>query len=291
MKSYTSSIVDWERVETIGRLFSRIPSRAVTVVEENDPQFRAVKYIVDRHGYKSLAIVVANSIVSYRLSSRGEDYWVEFSREISSVDINSAEDIISFMSYFLPTSRGNRFLIKQKITRLRKALSIIASIYDNPHKYVDLYRLLQELSQALEAEIYSKTVVFSVKMAYYTHRLLGASIVNGDKIPVPVDKRISLLTSTSSIIDYPPSLILSKYQVDASSAWMRVAQRAGIESVSIDALLWLPARGVDKIISKSIEEARRIYAEALQTYSSYIVGRELAYEIARELFVKKPTRG
>ena len=289
MDNYSSSIVNWGRVEAIGRLLSRVPPRVLLVIEENDPQFRAVKSIVEKYGYKSVAIVVANSVVSYRLSSRGEDYWVEFSRSIISADISSAGDIISFMSSFLPLSRGNRVLVKQKVSRLKKAFNVINSIYNNPQKYTDLYKLLLELSSALNSDIYSKTVVFSVKMAYYAYRCLSAKITNSSKIPVPIDKRISILTYTSGLIDYPPSLIISKYQVDASLAWMKVAQRAGIEPISMDALLWLPARGVDKALYSDIERARMIYVESLRRYSSFSIDEELAYEIARELFSRKPT--
>ena len=55
-------------------------------IEENiDPQFQAVNYLYEHvDDDKFVPLVVANAIVSYQLSGKGEEWWWEFAKWFSS---------------------------------------------------------------------------------------------------------------------------------------------------------------------------------------------------------------
>ncbi len=101
-------------------------------LEESDRQFIALKkleqYISDKELY--LSLIIANSIICYQLSGKGEDYWEEFSDFFSSLPLVKRKypkgdgffkiDLISELSNFFSNSKNNKRFIDTKNKRLEK---------------------------------------------------------------------------------------------------------------------------------------------------------------------------
>ena len=281
-----SVLLNEERIKRLGNVLALVPRHAVDVIELNDPQYTAVKKILNVCGESGVALVVANALVSYRLSLQGEKYWAEFAEYV--VTNGCSRDIYSFMKGFLGQSKGNKMMREQKISRIRKASSLLSAIYMEPDKYRDLWLLVESISRSLGAKPVEKTIVFAAKMAYYAFKALGIEVKNADKIPLPVDRRVALLSSTSGIVEAPPDTIFQRLRGLAAKAWGKVSLISGIPSINLDALIWLPAQGIERYIRIGLETARDEYSKRLVDYSKGLISWQLAREIAKEILYKDP---
>jgi DNA-(apurinic or apyrimidinic site) lyase len=277
--------IDYDRVDAVASALSEVPLEAVDVVELADPQYHAVKLIAEKYGEEGLVWVVANALVSYRLTARGEEYWLEFARSL--VDKKPTPDkILEFFREFLPKSRGNRMLITQKLKRLEKALPVLSKISSTPLEYRKLSKLVQEIAAQLNGRPYEKTIVFAAKMAYYFFKAMRVSVEDKD-IPLPIDARIGLITSTSRIVYESPTRIIARPE-NAIKAWHLVSERSSIPTLHLDAIIWLPAAGIDRIVRRDLEAAREKFARNLYNYLGRAVKWSTIERIARELLYDYP---
>ncbi len=278
--------ISFERVRAVGLALSQVPLEAVEAIELRDPQFKAVRKIAESIGEKGLALVVANALVSYRLTARGEEYWLEFA-EAAVGEGETPSDVVEFFKSFLPRSRGNRMLIEQKVRRLVRARSLLAKLAEKPHGYTDLAKLVADLSAVLGSRPFEKTIVFAAKMAYYFFKALGVEVKGKDAVPMPIDGRIALLTSTSRMVYEAPSRIVARPE-NAVKAWSEVSRVSGIPSLHLDALVWLPAAGVERELRRSLERARERFARNLYSYLGRAVPWSVVEEIAAQLLYDYP---
>jgi DNA-(apurinic or apyrimidinic site) lyase len=280
-----------ERVERLAEVLAEVPLAAIDVVEVSDPQYLAVRDLVRRVGPPAAALVVANALVSYRLSMPGEEYWQEFSKFFSMQGPpSSVDELLEMFARFFSVSRGNRMLHKQKLARLRRAAPVLARLLAQPKRYRDLRLLVEELRAALGSRGDEKTIVFAAKMLHYLHRALGVEEKGLDEVPVPIDRRMALLTYTSGLLDAEPERIMSQMRRDAVEAWMQVARRAGIPSVSLDAIVWLPAYRLERHLQLGLDHARDEYARRLVEYTRGLVKWGLARRLAEEVLHRPPPR-
>ncbi len=284
-----ASRVVWERVHEVGRVLARVPRDAIVFVETSDPQYAAVGHLYRRHGLQAVALVVANALVSYRLSLPGEKYWQEFADFFASTETpTTVEMLVAEIRRFLYSSRGNRLVREQKLARLRKAAPVLERLLESPEEYTDLRLLVRSLASVLRARGEEKTIVFAAKMARYLYMHAGLETRGGEEIPVPIDRRMALLTSSSGMVAARVQAIMSRLRGDALRAWMTVARESGIPSISLDALVWLPAQGVEKHIRRGIEVARDEYARKLVSYTGGMVKWGLARSVAEQLLYQEP---
>jgi len=276
--------VDSGRVKRVGEALSLVPSVAVDVVETSDPQYIAVKKLYSVHGEAVAALVVANALVSYRLTLPGEEYWSEFAAYFSARPLpGSAEELVEQMGTFLRRSRGNRRLVEQKVSRLRRAEHVLQRLLEYPQDYRDLEKLVHDLSAAYSGRGVEKTVVFAAKMLHYLHRAMGVEEYNADVIPIPIDRRMALLTYTSGIIDAPPEAIMTRLRDAAVEAWLAVSKESGIPAISLDAVIWLPAYRLETLLRRGTDYARDEYAKRIVNYTRGLVRWGVARRIAEEV--------
>ncbi len=281
---------DRARAERLGRLLAGIGVETAIAVEENDPQLEAARTIVGVLGASGVAYTVANALVSYRLTARGEDYWLEYARYVSR-NPPRATSIAQYVAAFLERSRGNRALLAQKRKRLFRVARVLEEIASSPERFRDLGFLLGALSKALGGRGEEKTIVFAAKMAYYAYRALGWRVEGVERVPLPVDRRIAFLTASSKLVPVPcPEKIMGVYRGAALRAWRVVSMVSGIPLLHLDALLWLPLRGVERIVvEEGLERARRVYASSLARLSGGLVGEGLTARVAEALLAVRPT--
>ena len=277
------------RVASLAAALREIPSLAIDVIESDDPQYRAVASLVRLYGEKASVLVVANALISYRLSMPGEEYWQEFAEYFQRRGAPaSVEELLGSFRDFLSASKGNRVLRDQKLSRLRRASRVLQALMEEPERYRDLRRLVEDLRLALGGRGDEKTLVFAAKMLHYVHRALGVEEKGLNEVPVPIDRRMALLTSTSGLLDAAPEEIMSRLRGAAVEAWMNVSRLAGIPSVSLDAVVWLPAYRIERIVLRDLERARDEYARRLVSYTRGIVKWATARRIAEEVLHRRP---
>lgn len=224
-------------------------------IEENiDPQFQAIEYL-HKHVESEVFIplVVANALVSYQLSGKGEDWWWESAKWFSE---SGVEEISTAYEEFLPRSRTNRRIVGAKIRRLRKIEGFLQEM-DPKTLYEDMVWLWDEISRALGSPPRTKTVVFAVKMFGYAMRAAyGEFRPYPFEIPIPVDSRIKKLGGGDPI-----------------RFWDQVAKETKVPPLHIDSILW-PALGGDSKIHRKIERSLgRDGRKLIQLLSPYTAPR------------------
>jgi len=289
--------IDNERVESLARVIKKIGINSILKLEEKDPQYLALKDIYDYVNDVGITclLAVCNALTSYRLSGSGEEYWKEFANFIKSTRIDlDPSKVVDLVIEFLYHSNINRFLRVQKASRLRRLKlsgrhrSIIHECYKlEPN----LLRLNVIIADGVKADPRSKTIVFAVKMAYYSLRISGKNIIPPIDISIPVDRRIALLSYTSGILEFEgirpesPSVLelklLSKPSI-IRDAWFRVAFLSNTPPLSIDSLLWVIARGIGSV-------PLHILREKAFNFMTKVLGKDkssIIIELLQEIFRK-----
>jgi len=280
--------VDVERSVFIGRLFNGV-EESIEKLVENDPQYVAVKKLIENLGCSvSSLLVIGNSIVSYMLNIRGEDYWLAFSQYICSRErFQSILDLLNTHINFLKNTRYNVFNINAKIKRLHRFYkSILAKkLYKNPTIYCeDLSLLNRELALILKGKEYMKTIVFATKMYYYLCRICGVEVNVKGGLPIPVDRRNAFLSLTSCMIrDCRDTLrkciedLLSVNSGLVIEAWNIVCRESKIPCLVLDTFTWLVTG-----IYRDVREPGRVYGVLKEKYG-FKRSMKL-YELINELF-------
>lgn len=235
----------------LGKKLSVIGLERILILEEQDPQFLAMKNLSKISDVKIVCtLALMNALVSYKLSSKGENYWMEFSKYFSinpPTDWNSLPEI---MLSFMKNSKGNRILIEQKYSRLKvlKSSGFLADLKEKFDYYINNLEILRyHLAKSLNTDVNSKTIVFATKMLYYAFRAsTGRIVILPMSIPIPIDLRIATMSYITGIINIEPSvkslqesadLIMKNYE-NAQKAWNIVAQTSQIPPLHIDSIIW-----------------------------------------------------
>ncbi len=233
---------DEERIERLREILKKLGIECARTIEERvDLQFDALRnlYGLLRDPEIFLKLVIANSIVSYQLTAKGEDWWWEFSRYFSA---NPPEGSIrEAYSLFLPNSRTNRRLVASKLKRLKRLEPFLQSLTLEDLKtyyFENMAGLRNELARVMDSKKSAKTIVFSVKMFGY-----GARIAFSEFVPYPMG------------IEIPDDVRINAYtkrftNEPAPAFWTRIAEEVGIPPLHIDSILWPVLGGKDEVIAR-----------------------------------------
>ncbi|AFK22550.1 N-glycosylase/DNA lyase [Pyrococcus sp. ST04] len=223
------------------------------IEEKVDEQFKALKNLHDNlnDGETFIKLVIANSLVSYQLTGKGEEWWWEFSEYFSK--IRKIESISEAYARFLPSTRTNKRLTTSKLRRIRKIEPFLASLSleDLEKYYMNMKSLWKALSRVMGAREDSKTIVFSVKMFGYAARIVfGYFIPYPMDIPIPEDSRIKKITS--KLTSEKPTIF-----------WRKVAKESGVPPLHIDSIIWPIAGGaeasnLDQKLRTKLQELSRL---------------------------------
>ncbi|ABM80311.1 N-glycosylase/DNA lyase [Hyperthermus butylicus] len=276
------------RVRRVGEALAVVSPHALDVIERRDPQYKAISMLAEKYGVEALAVIVANALISYRLTLKGEEYWLEFASYFSKAGLpRTAQEIVSAFRGFLSESRGNRRLVEQKLLRIRRAAPLLEDVASDPLRYSDVGLLVEMLARQLRARRHEKTIVFAGKMAYYLFKALNVEVRGLERIPLPVDRRVALITVTSGIADADISTIVSRPDA-AIEAWSEIAKISSIPAMRLDAVIWLPAAEMEKNLRRGLEYARDEYARRLVSYSGGSISWPSARKIASEIVYRFP---
>lgn len=240
-----------ENAVELGRKLGLIGLGRVLILEEYDPQFVALKFLSKIGDVRLVSILsLMNALVSYKLSAKGEDYWMEFAKYFV---YNPPENLYSLperMLDFMRYSKGNRLFIDRKYARLRtlRDSSFLTKLGEKFDYYVNNLDVLRShLATSMNTDVDSKTVVFSIKMLYYGFRASTGKINPLPmSIPIPVDLRIAMMSYITGIIDIKynskslneiAEIIMKDYK-SVQRAWNIVAYESRIPPLHIDSIIW-----------------------------------------------------
>ncbi len=263
-----------ERASIVGEVLKSLGLEGALRIEEVDPQFHAVKLITSKMDFgPALTLIVLNSIISYRLSGRGEDYWNEFALYVSKAEEpKSLVEAVKLMLGFLSASKINLALRTSKTSRLLRASTARMLEPENVVKQIrDLRGFAEALALSLRSEWSSKTILFSLKMICYAYRArYGKALIAPLSIPIPIDSRIAKLSWTAGVIDVEGASLRGWSDVveavmrkprTVQKAWSAVAKRCGIPPLHLDSILWLVGGFIGR--QRTREEAIKEACEAL----------------------------
>ncbi|NPA76451.1 MAG: N-glycosylase/DNA lyase [Candidatus Diapherotrites archaeon] len=208
--------------------------------EHVDPQFKALVFLYEHLANKEnfVPLVIANALVSYQLSGRGEDWWREFADWFSKRDSN---DVVHAYQEFLPRSRNNRRLTNVKIRRLMRIRKFLESADWNAY-YKNMVQLQEDIAAALGTKRDAKTVVFAVKMFGYAMRIATDAFRSYPlEVPIPADSRIKRATKRLG-------------GGDPIRFWSRVAMETGVPPLHIDSIIW-PAMSSNQDVKEKIVQS------------------------------------
>ncbi|NPA86678.1 MAG: N-glycosylase/DNA lyase [Candidatus Diapherotrites archaeon] len=217
------------------------------VEEHLDEQYKALSFLAPHlSGEDFLKLMVIHALLSYQLSSTGEEWWWEFARHFSR---KSLKTVCEYRN-FLISSRGGRRLLPQKLRRLERICGWIENVELLPY-YTRMLDLRNEIARVLGTSSSSKTVVFAVKMFGYGGRILtGRFVPYPMEVPIPVDLRIERLTRRLG-------------DDDPIRFWNEVARASSVPPLHIDSILW-PLLGNEELrepfLRRFGEPGRRLLA-------------------------------
>ncbi len=276
--------IDYERTRFIGGLLRNI-EKVIYRMVRNDPQYIAIDRInksLERS--VSVLLVIGNSIVSYMLSSRGEDYWTVFAEYMSSRDIG-LNNLYEIHSSFL--LKYNKFNYRDKLRRIHRfyTSSFASKLSVNPTMYCsDLLSFNRSLAKVLGNREDAKTIVFATKMYLYYCLANGLKPDVPQKLSIPVDRRNTLLSLTSCIVRGCSSSynrcvdeLRSRYSGIVIEAWDNVCRVSHIPCLLLDTFTWIVTGIYGKY--RRISEIYRVLVD------NYLVKEnKYIYMVLEELF-------
>ncbi|EKE27532.1 MAG: hypothetical protein ACD_3C00196G0025 [uncultured bacterium (gcode 4)] len=215
-------------------LLSKYNLKDARRIEESDRQFFAIKKICENiwNSPFFFAIIIANSLLSYQLSSTGEEYWEEFAEFSIRYEFPEEYDFkatFSFFETFLLQSKWNKRILNMKMPRLIKTEALFDIIKgEEEYFYNNLSELQVALSKTMKQDKESKTILFALKMFHYAARIkFWYFLISPYGIGIPIDSRIAR--------------IWDKYNTEwmkIQEFWEEVSQKIQIPRLHLDAILW-----------------------------------------------------
>ena len=261
--------LDKGRAREVGNSLSRV-KELVDQCEEADPQMGYVGEVVSSLGLVKGAIyVVGVSLISYMLSTRGEEHW-RLAAEYAGKGYENP--LITFVEESPSTARFRT----TKLKRARKYVEFFAPQFEARFdEYAeDLEKFWRDLSTVLGVKPESKTIVFAVKMFYYALRSAGKRCGVPRSAPIPVDYRVCMISLTSQIIKGRVDSLGNAARELRGEApdlvrrgWDVVSAAAGLEPLRLDSLLWL--------LGGAMETANYELTRTLRTFEE-TMGRPLS---------------
>ncbi len=213
--------------------------------EERDPQFIVITKLCSalRDVNTVLKLTILNSLVSYQLTGKGEDHWEYFVNYFIS---NKPRDLCSdFLDYVV----GSKYLARFRESRVKRVRGVCPKIvnWDLANYVKDLLGLWRAITRIVGGSGEEKTIVFSVKMAYYVYRACGFSVAVPMEIPIPVDYRVSLVTICSGLLQMGPLTnpsklareVMVRRRREIQGVWSEVGRLSGIPPLNLDSVVWV----------------------------------------------------
>jgi DNA-(apurinic or apyrimidinic site) lyase len=272
-----------ERISELAKIL-RPYREVIKSLHKKDPQYLAIKSLIQVKGCIEGAILaLINALVSYQLSTQGEEYWMNFANYFRGV---VKEDYYKAFRDFLLAHSPR--LITQKLSRVEKILKseLLQELRKDPLKYChSINTLTRKLAGELRADPNSKTLLFAAKIYGYTCDLCGVE-PDYSNISIPVDYRNTLLAIASCIVTIRGETtsrdklhlyvreVYSRHSKLVQEAWAGLCEEIELPCPYLDTFTWL----VTGIITRS-----ECNVQKAQTTIRHALGLDLLESAVREL--------
>lgn len=211
-----------------------------------DPQFLALKdcrnNIKNKDENLFLFLVIQCALVSYQIAWTGELWWTEFWEKVKNnrdflLDIRDNNQSNTERRFkFLKSSKNNKRIYNIKKSRIEKINQLLDSEKNFLQYHDKLEQLNEILAKTMNTNIYSKTIVFAIKMFWYACTIITWKNIDYPIfINIPIDSRIKKIYILNT--DKPSSDILqiSKY-------FENLSKEFNIPPLDLDTILRLDYR-------------------------------------------------
>jgi len=231
-------LLNTTRILEVAHKLSRLKP-CIPYIVRIDPQYWAIYSIVTvNSGYTVYA--VANALVSYQLTMRGEEYWNSLAKQLlaSRPGLSELKSWFrEFLAHYNPRSYSAKY---SRITRFTDT-SLYRELSSQPLKYCSNLSTLNSLLGSIYGNSSAKTVVFATKIYYYACLASGCEAPLDFDIDIPVDRRNAAITANLGLINVSEvsvETLLSRYRSIIASAWRIISNTAGIPPLLIDTITW-----------------------------------------------------
>lgn len=206
--------------------------------EQSDRQFLALQKLYKNKLFSDenyLFFSIANALVCYQLSGKGEDYWEEFSVALQNRKIDDFSDIKIFFEYFLSVSKNNKRFVNVKLGRIKKLEKFYIKFYQNNEVYYkDMDRLVYDLADVMNQKVNAKTIIFAVKMFSYSARnIFGYLEYFPETLMIPIDSRLENLYKKYTA---QQEVVSTK---EVKEFYIELSKKLDIPLLHLDAVLWV----------------------------------------------------
>lgn len=282
-----SYMVVEERVARVSEALRLLGVEGVLRLEEGtDPQRREALRVARAAGRGPGAVAgLLVALTSYRLAMRGEEWWACYGDYMSSllVGVEDLGGVYESVRRFLVECKGASIGREAKLRRVAKVVAgargLLEEVMAKPDVLLDEEypgRLLSGLMRALSEKRPTKTIVFSVKIAYYHARRPGENRPLKLEAPIPVDVRVACASYSSGMVDGPGYRGLVAKPMAAWEAWGMVEEATSIPMPHLDTIAWLTGWAPRDL---PLVEARARIAETLAPYAGFEAARRIALEL------------
>ncbi len=215
--------------------------------EQSDRQFLALWDLYKSKSFTDdnyLFLTIANALVCYQLSGKGEDYWEEFSEVLKNKKIENFADAESFFTDFLPVSKNNKRFVNVKLGRIKKLEDFYLTGKVQPRAdtrldlweqyYKDMNKLANDLARVMNQKADAKTIIFAVKMFSYSARnVFGYLEYFPETLMIPIDSRLENLYKKYNNQQETTS------KKDVKEFYVDLSKKLNIPLLHLDAILWV----------------------------------------------------
>lgn len=215
-------------------------------LEHQDPQFLALENcwwnIKNKNENLFLCLVIQCALVSYQIAWSGElrrtEFWekVQNERDILKNMRDNNQLNTDWWFDFLKTSKNNKRIYNIKKSRIEKFNRILDIEKDFFSYYNNLEELNKILAKIMNTQLYSKTIVFAIKMFGYACSIISwKDIYYPMSINIPVDSRLKKIYKLNENKDPINELEICDY-------FWNLSKKFQIPPLDLDAILWLDYR-------------------------------------------------
>ena len=219
-------------------------------LEQKDPQFLALQNCRSNIGNKDenlfLYSVIQCSIVSYQIAGSGElwrtEFWEKVQKDWNILlnTRNNNESNTERRFKFLKTSKNNKRIYNIKKSRIDKLNNILKTEKDFLKYHNNLENLNKILAKTMWTKIYSKTIVFAIKMFGYAYTIISWKNINYPiNINIPVDSRLKKIYSLNTNKETTNEIEICEY-------FNKLSQNFNIPPLDLDTILRLDYRKMIK---------------------------------------------
>lgn len=214
-------------------------------LEHKDPQFLALQNcrnsIKNKNENLFLYLVIQCSIVSYQIAWSGElrrtEFWEKVQKDWNVLldTRNNNQSNTERRFDFLKTSKNNKRIYNIKKSRIEKLNKLLLTEKDFLKYENNLENLNEILAKTMWTKLYSKTIVFAIKMFGYALTIISwKEIQYPMNINIPVDSRIKKIYKLNTNKEADESQIREFFA--------NLSQKCKISPLDLDTILRLDYR-------------------------------------------------